>query len=179
VALNPRGDLRRRGRGTPGGGHCVSPGGEAENSKNETNLSRNETLRVADHKSLKSLRALNQQFRGIVCFQSLNPVFVSRSRRVHSLIRKSPSPAGATRLFERAQRSRWRPRSGAALSGPWVTVGHWASALTTWALYPSLWKCRFFFSYFYFSRTAQPDPRDFSSFWEVQARSSENPFKTN
>jgi hypothetical protein len=38
---------------------------------------RNGTLRRVKRKSLKSFRALNQSFRGIVYFQWLNPDFVS------------------------------------------------------------------------------------------------------
>jgi hypothetical protein len=38
---------------------------------------RNETFRTAGGNSLKSLQALNQVFRGIVCFQGFNPRFVS------------------------------------------------------------------------------------------------------
>jgi hypothetical protein len=41
----------------------------AKTSKNETNVSPNETFRSAGRKPLKSLWALNQSFRGIVCAQ--------------------------------------------------------------------------------------------------------------
>jgi hypothetical protein len=53
--------------------------------RNECFVMRNERFRIPDTKSLKSLRAPNQGFRGIVCFQALNRLFVSRFRRMHSL----------------------------------------------------------------------------------------------
>jgi hypothetical protein len=46
--------------------------------RNERFAERNESFRMPDRKSLNSLRALNQSFRGIVCFQWVNRLFVSR-----------------------------------------------------------------------------------------------------
>jgi hypothetical protein len=45
---------------------------------------RNESFRITALKSLKSLMAPNQAFRGIVCFQGFNRLFVSRSRGMRS-----------------------------------------------------------------------------------------------
>jgi hypothetical protein len=55
-----------------------------QNSENEALrfAPRNETFRDKGHKSLKSLRLLNQRFRGIVCFQWFDPRFVSRRSRM-------------------------------------------------------------------------------------------------
>jgi hypothetical protein len=53
--------------------------------RNEYFVMRDERFRILDTKSLKSLRAPNQGFRGIVCFQTLNRHFVSRFRRMLSL----------------------------------------------------------------------------------------------
>jgi hypothetical protein len=46
--------------------------------RNERFAMRNETKRIPGRKSLESLSALNQSFRGIVCFQLVNRLFVSR-----------------------------------------------------------------------------------------------------
>ena len=43
---------------------------------------RNESFRIEGIKSLKSLRAPNQLFRGTFCFQWVDPNFVSRRFRV-------------------------------------------------------------------------------------------------
>jgi hypothetical protein len=52
---------------------------EAENRENERLLfaERNERFRDAGRKSLKSLMVRNRPFRRIVCFQWLDPLFVS------------------------------------------------------------------------------------------------------
>jgi hypothetical protein len=57
---------------------------QAKNSENEALrfAPRNETFRDKGHKSLRSLRVLNQRFRGIVCFQWFDPRFVSRRSRM-------------------------------------------------------------------------------------------------
>jgi hypothetical protein len=55
---------------------------EKRPGRNAHFAARNETFRTAWHKSLKSLWAPNQSFRGIVCFQWLNSVFVSPFSRV-------------------------------------------------------------------------------------------------
>ena len=61
--------------------------------RNECFVMRKERFRIPDTKSLKSLRAPNQGFRGIVCFQALNRLFVSRFRRMHSLEPQKGCPA--------------------------------------------------------------------------------------
>jgi hypothetical protein len=66
---------------------------------------RNETFRWRTLKSLKTLRALNQPFRGFLCYQGLTVDFVSLRSRAH------PRPARQTRkdplrtLMPPAQRS--------------------------------------------------------------------------
>jgi hypothetical protein len=57
----------------------VSGVDEAQNQqkRSESFAKRNEGLRIAGPKSLKSLGALNQGFRGFVCFQTLKFIFVS------------------------------------------------------------------------------------------------------
>jgi hypothetical protein len=62
--------------------------------RNECFGMRNERFRIPDTKSLKSLRAPNQGFRGIVCFQALNRLFVSRFRRMPA-DRRAASKVGA------------------------------------------------------------------------------------
>jgi hypothetical protein len=49
-----------------------------QEKRNERFAERNESFRMPDRKSLKSLSALNQSFRGIVCFQWVNGHFISR-----------------------------------------------------------------------------------------------------
>jgi hypothetical protein len=58
----------------------------AQNRENEALrfAKRNERLRGEGRNSLRSLRTLNQLFRGIVCFQWVEPNFVSRCFRVRS-----------------------------------------------------------------------------------------------
>jgi hypothetical protein len=60
----------------------------AQNSENEALrfAKRNESFRDDGLKSLRSLRVLNQLFRGIVCFQWVEPNFVSHRFRVRSFI---------------------------------------------------------------------------------------------
>jgi hypothetical protein len=55
---------------------CVD---KAENHENERIrlAKRNESFGGGSRKSLRSLRGLNQRFRGIVCFQWVDPRFVS------------------------------------------------------------------------------------------------------
>ena len=57
----------------------VSDVEEAKNSETKgfRFAKRNQTFRLERLKSLRSLRVLNQLFRGIVCFQWLDPRFVS------------------------------------------------------------------------------------------------------
>jgi hypothetical protein len=67
---------RREGRGQPvrfGPGRAE----KAAEARNAHFAMRNETLRMAWGKSLESLWAPNQSFRGIVCFQRLELGFVS------------------------------------------------------------------------------------------------------
>jgi len=54
---------------------------------------RNETFRIGGPKLLISLGALNQWYRGIVCFQGLNCVFVSPFLGTLSLDRRAQLPA--------------------------------------------------------------------------------------
>ena len=51
---------------------------------------RNEAFRISGRKSLKSLWSLNQRFRGIVCFQWLNRLFVSPHSRPALVRTKNP-----------------------------------------------------------------------------------------
>jgi hypothetical protein len=74
--LRPRPDpTRTRGRQ----GRFVSGLDEAEKrpKRNAHFATRNKTFHEPGRKSLESLWAPNQSFRGFVCFQWLNPVFVS------------------------------------------------------------------------------------------------------
>jgi hypothetical protein len=61
--------------------------------RNECFVMRYERFRFPDTKPLKSLRTSNRGFRGIVCFQVLNRLFVSHFRRMHSLDPKTLRPA--------------------------------------------------------------------------------------
>ena len=58
----------------------VSDAGESETQQNREDrfAMRNERFRRTRRKSLQSLRALNHEFRGIVCFQRVRCHFVSR-----------------------------------------------------------------------------------------------------
>src|ERR1700733_8987711 len=72
----------------------VSGAGETEPPENRGKhfAKRNETFRTAGGNSLKSLQALNQGFRGIVCFQGFNARFVSLFSRSASQDRNSHRP---------------------------------------------------------------------------------------
>jgi hypothetical protein len=74
------------------GGRFASGLEEARNSEKYFAM-RNETFRIPDRKSLKSLLTSNQWFRGIVCFQWLTPVFVSPFSQVRGPHPKS-GPTG-------------------------------------------------------------------------------------
>jgi hypothetical protein len=93
---------------------------------------------------------LNQQFRGIVCFQSLNPVFVSRSHRIHSFDPKSPRPAGTGRLFEKLRAAVGGGGLARLVTRRGVTVGHQVSALTRGHYSPGFLEMSIVFSNFYF-----------------------------
>jgi hypothetical protein len=141
-----------------------------QQKRNESFANRNETFRVADPKSLKSLMVLNQRFRGIVCFQSLNHVFVSRSRRVHLFDPKSLRPAGAARLFEKLR---------AAVGGRDLARLVWLRGCDGWTsglgfddariIAEASWKCRCFSQVSNFQAQTQPNPPRFFSFGGIPA----------
>ena len=68
--------------------------GQAKSAKNETNVSPCETKRIPGRKSLESLWALNQSFRGLVCFQWVNRRFISRFFTYRSRIDQDKCEAG-------------------------------------------------------------------------------------
>ena len=85
--------------------------GPKQQKRNESFAKRNESFRTAGLKSLKSLCALNQSFRGIVCFQWVNCLFVSPFSR-HSRSRPEiPVRRIARRLVEATRRIRVFDRS--------------------------------------------------------------------
>ena len=80
--------------------------GQKQQKRNESFAKRNESFRSAGLTSLKSLCALNQSFRGIVCFQWVNCLFVSPFSR-HSRSRPEiPVRRIARRLVEATRRIR-------------------------------------------------------------------------
>ena len=84
----------RRAKDEDGGrrlARCVSGVDEAkkQRKRKESFAKRNETFRGLGRKSLESLYAANQLFRGIVCFQGLNRLFISHFFRI-----RSPGPNG-------------------------------------------------------------------------------------
>jgi hypothetical protein len=123
---------------------------------------------------------LNQRFRGIVCFQSLNHVFVSRSRRVHLFDPKSLRPAGAARLFEKLR---------AAVGGRDLARLVWLRGCDGWTsglgfddariIAEASWKCRCFLKFLIFKHKRSQIPHDSFRLGEFRRRLSQNPFKTN
>ena len=67
------------------------PRGPKQRKRKELFAKRNQTFRHAGRKSLRALGVRNQSFRLIVCFQWVNRLFVSRSRRTRSLDPKKPA----------------------------------------------------------------------------------------
>jgi hypothetical protein len=90
LVINLHGNLRQTRVPQDSNSRFVSLRQTAQNSKNEALrfAKRNESFRIDGLKSLKSLRVLNQLFRGIVCFQWVDPNFVSRRFRVRSFSQK-------------------------------------------------------------------------------------------
>jgi hypothetical protein len=72
--------------------------GQKGRKRNACFASRNERLRAAGRKPLISLRALNQAFRGIVCFQGFNRRFISPFSRTRIF---GPKSSGQTRPARR------------------------------------------------------------------------------
>jgi hypothetical protein len=68
--------------------------GKISEKRNERFAMRNETKRIPGRKSLESLWALNQPFRGPVCFQRVNRRFISRFFTYQSRIDHDRCEAG-------------------------------------------------------------------------------------
>jgi hypothetical protein len=86
LVINLHGNLRQTRVPQDGNFHFVSLRQTAQNRENEALrfAKRNERFRDEGRNALRSLMVLNQLFRGIVCFQWVDPNFVSRRFRVRS-----------------------------------------------------------------------------------------------
>ena len=77
---------------------------------------RNETFRIPRRKPLESLRELNRRFRGTVCFQGANCLFVSR----FSLMRRLSTKGTGARI---ANCSIWAPSAPTGRVAPRFWIG--------------------------------------------------------
>jgi hypothetical protein len=69
--------------------------GPKQRKRKEFSRKRNERFRAERRKSLRSLGARNHRFRESICFQWVNRLFVSPSRRMRSPDPKSPGSSGS------------------------------------------------------------------------------------